>query len=1573
MKKGFLIVIFCFVLGLGHAFSQAFFSTDKATFFDELTAYLNSSTSKQDRDEAAALMTGFAEVWNTHYSGNDAATAIRLYETFHKKSASRAYANIFNLTEVLYRIPSMMSYGDVSNWLTYTDMKAQNSMNGMDKYLSSCRAIFAEKVLSAKGNSKWTLRDARLGFPSKTEFNLTVNGNLALVSAKDESVIKQTQGVYHLDNNRWEGSGGRADWSRFGISGEKAFVILPEHYTLDLDRSEYTIDSVIFNDKQYFQEDILGRFEDKVMLNTPNDKTMFPRVKSYRSDYKIHDILRNVDFEGGIGMMGNQIDVFGGVESKAVFKFRWQQHKIVTAEAKRFVMSQDELLVSDHIALRVYLTDTLETGIETDSIYHNDLGFRYNNKTRTMMIFRSEKDYGDAPFHDNYHGMDIFLEAMYWEIDKNTMEFRRMEGVNPNSEGDLVSTNYFRNEEFKKLRGLDGKHPMVRLDDFLKTNTGADNPDLFLAADFAEYLGFPIEQVISMLLRLQAEGYVEYYADTKTALALPRFYAVVESSRENIDFDVIKLHTATKGRNPNLLLDLNTNEMLVFGITSQVDGYEGAAISLSDRKHVVIVPDMGRVTLTKNHGFHFSGGILAGMFEFFTKDCTFQYDEFAIEMAKIDSLRFYARDGNRVVPINGTLEQLQGHLMIDRGDNKSSRDDTPEYPIFSSDAEGYKFYRHINSGVFHPGNVDSVKTADDLEGKFYYSLYPFVVDSLNDLSMRNVRFDGELVSAGILPNIVEPLVVMDDYSLGFEHKIGKTENDFYPLYDGLGRFHQHVHLSENGFYGKGDLDYQTASFNGDCFMFYMDSVTAITNQFKMVPREDGSLFPMANANALRLKWDIKKPELITETIDNPICMYSDTYFSGKTVLTPEGYSADGKMKFGLTEFDSDHFTLDSRTFVADSANFLLYSSDTSTIAFTATNYRANVNFDAQKVEYDYLNNLSNLDFPMNQFICSLKEAEWDMATNSLHLYNPVETFGDYATATTKEELLAVHNNASKFISLVPEHDSLQFYSMSAEYDMTNYIIHAHDVKIIRVADAAVFPYMHDVDINAESKLEPVNGELLADTLNGFHLYKDAVVNIHSRNYYEAQGVWNYTNAEGTSTPVWMDTIKPVDGITNAHARISDAEGFKLSTQFGFQGDLTLKATEEFGYYDGQFALLAFEETLPEFIDSLTMPVDSLVVGDSSLFIGDEIEDVEHISDEIEELELAEVPEEQPVIEPEETIEIAALNNWFVSETHINPAFIRIPIDMDRIRENDKRMTQGLYYELAIDGGYFGSFLTPKEGRANLDETAVVNGTLWFDTDSLRFVVTDTTLYDTHLDLNSRGVVSGYGSFDLGFDTPLAKFVTHGHYAQYPNDSLTLEGLNIFDAPGFDDKAMEAMAEVYANVGGESIDLTQTPYLHYFRSENSPEQTEERRKAIELEGYPKMESSDFYCNTIVIPDLKMAWNDQLHAFVSVGKIGLGNFGNHIVNKYVDGVVVFDRRLGNITYFFQNDLFMTYINYNSGDGQFQVHCTYSDINQRLSDMKEKYRTRKKDDKQFQYVAVPYESMLDFLNKLKNAGAY
>ena len=1547
MKNRHLLI--CLLLCLTTSgFAQQFFSTDKTTFLEQLTAYLDAAPSKQERDAATAMMPGFAKVWDEYYTANDVRPIVSLCEILRAKSGQHAYSNIFTFTEVLHRMSvTGMSHQDVNNWLCYTEMRYRESAKGFDKYIASCRAVFVDRVLAAKGNSRWELRDARLGFPANDKFNLTItNGTLALCSNKDESLIHNTNGSYDVDSKRFVGNGGRVDWGRFDIPSDKVYADLPERYELNLSRSEYAIDSVVFHDKQYFEDAILSQYEDKVMVNAPNEKTMFPRVKSYRSDYHIKNILKDIDFVGGLGMMGNQIDVFGGMENKAAFIFHKNGAKIASVHASRFLMSVDEILVTDHAAARVYLTDSLTH--EVDSIYHNDLGFRYENQKRKMVLFRSEKGYGAGPFHDLYHGLDIYLETMSWNLDNNVMEFQRMEGVGKTSEGDVVSVNYFRNDEFAMLRGLDGTHPMIRMEKFMKGYADSDNPNFFYVGDLSNYLNFPIEQVISLMLRLQSMGYLEYDAETKSAVVLPRFYDVIESYRENIDYDVIKLHSVTNDKSANIRLDLNTNDLILFGITSTIEGLDGSAVSLSDRKRVVIVPDNGRIVFKKDRDFRFSGGIIAGMFEFFTKDCLFKYDDFSIEMAKVDSLRFYARSENNIIAIDGTLERLQGRLLIDHGDNKSSRIETPEYPIFHSDANAYKFYRNINGGVFNPGNMDSIATVDDLEGKFYYYLYPFVVDSLCDLTMSNVSFNGELVSGGIFPNIEQPLGVMEDYSLGFVHRIGQNDNDSYPMYDGSGRFHQQIHLSENGFYGEGKLDYQTAAFNSERFMFYLDSVTAITNGFKMVPREDGTMFPMASADALKMKWDVFKPELTTETIDNPICMYGDTYFKGKTTLNADGYKADGKMKFGLTEFDSKDFAFDARTFVADSAKFVLYSSDSTTVAFAATNYRADVNFDAQKVQYDYLDANSNLDFPMNHFVCTLREAEWDMASNQLHVYNPVDGNDQYSKATTHEELLAVRDNASKFISLVPEHDSLEFYSTSAEYDMSNYVIHAHDVKIIRVADAAVFPYLHDIEINAESKLEPISGELLADTTHGYHLYKDAMVNIKSRNDYSAQGYWDYQAADGNRTPVRFDSIVPIDGVTMGFAHLPESSEFTLSPQFAFAGDLTLDAAEPLGYFDGHFAVLDFDA--PTIANMLN---DSISVADSA-FIS--------LSDSA----FIEPQPELPLMEP-----VFKEKYWFASSAHIDPNQIAIPIVADSIRKENPNFCVGLYYEQAIDGGYMASFLTPNERRVDMDEVDAFNGVLTYNADSVNFVINDASQYGTNLQIDKRGVICGHGTFDLGMDKGLIDFVCRGAYTQYPNDSLTLKVLNVLQVPIFDDKILEAIAEVYANAEGESIDLTQTHFVDYFRSENDEEMTNNFLRTIELEGYPSMESKDFYCKTIVIPDLKMVWNDALHAFVSVGKIGLGNLGPHVVNKYVDGYVVFDHRLGNITYYFRNDLFMTYINYNCGDGQLQVHATYGDVNTRIYDTKEKNRSIARDGKAFNYVATPYDAMLNFLSNLKYAG--
>ena len=1188
-------------------------------------------------------------------------------------------------------------------------------------------------------------------------------------------------------------------------------------------------------------------------------------------------VFGNIDYIGEVGQSGNSVTITGTKEVPAQLLFKHNGRVIVKLMSHRFLLS-DNNIVSRQTAARVYLYDTVNNTV--DSIYHNDLGFRFIESKDLMLLYRKDNGVGTGPFHDTYHEFDIFLEALYWKRGSDQMEFRRLEGTSGDSEGIIASVNYFRKSDYLKIQALDMRHPMENLNQFLKLYSYDDNR--FDLGDYAAYVKYPMSQVISLILNLQAEGYLEYDKDSRMVTVLPRFFDVIASAHDAFDFDVIKFQTKAYNREPNISLLLSSGDMIVYGIRDYQNEGDSPSVTLSDFKHVVILPRNAFIILKRHRSFKFGGVVMAGMYEFFTNDCLFNYDKFAIEMNEVDSLRFYARFDGKVYPVDGTLERLSGTLFIDESDNKSSVRETPDYPKFSSTSQAYKFYRSINDGVFDLALPADTLTDEDLAGMFYYCIDPFAVERLDNLNSEDVLFKGRLVSGGIFPDIEEPLVVMDDHALGFHHVIGDGQDASLPMYGGLGVFHQEIHLSNEGFFGQGRLDVETATFDAPRFDFYLDSVTAAAHSFTMRENSDGTQFPKASCGPLDLRWDVTEPQLYATTLEEPICLYDSTFFHGTTLLSDQGFQGEGVLSFGLTRFESPHFDFDARSFVADSSDFVLYDEDGQTKAFLAENYRTHVDLAGKKVRYEHLDEHSNLDFPLNQFFCSLNQAEWDMKANNIHLFG----------------------NASEFVSLLPEHDSLSFYSTNADYDMDEYVIHAHEVDKIAVADVEISPWDGNVNIQRNAVITPLDhATIVADTASRQHVFKDAAVSIYSRHDYAALGIKDYLDAEGVATPVFYDVIHPIDGVTEAHAVIPDSLNFMLDPHFGFKGEVTTVATEPFDTYDGFFRL-----------------------------------------------------------EPsclEDTV-------WFASTAEIDPLSVRVPIDMKKVKQARQGLFNGLTYEFGTGGGYHVNFLKPM----NPETVAVTtqNGDLNYDTEHSRFVIKD----EQHsLTLSDRCVTTMEGASNLGFDEGLTHFACFGDYVAYPNDSVTMEVLNVFDVPVFDDEVLADIAAIYASVSGDAINLAQTPYVDYLRAENGEASATALQREMELVPYPAIEENDFYRQTLVIPSLKMVWNPTLRAFVSVGKIGLGSMGGHVVNRYVDGCVMFDRRLGVMNYFFEDELFMTYISYNCGDGQLQVHATYGTVNTRLSDLSEKSRSVKSGNTRFEYVVTPYEAMTDFLTRLRRAG--
>ena len=1474
--KRLLILLVVLALGKSALAQNRPFSSDRDAFFEELTVYLGSATSRADRAEAERLTNEFRGVWNNHYDDAEAAQAIGLYEILRSRTGNRAYYNIFSFTEVLLAAPyNGMTKADLDRFLAYTDHRFATRQTQLDRYLKACRDLFVDHVLGARGATQWVAPNASFTFPTDTACLFEVRQcDLILQSANDQSVIHDTRGSFNLETQLWTGRGGRVDWTRFSLPSSMVYGLVGD-YQINLTTSNYEIGEITLYNKYYSERPCRCSFADAVTSAPPTERTLYPQAIPLGLDEEHGTLFGNVEYLGGIGMLGKSVSFVGTVEHPAQFVFRFNNRMAVRTLSKRFVLS-DNTLNSNQVAARVYLYDTVANTI--DSIYHNDLSFRYNDSRHTMLLFRKNNGVGTGPFHDSYHHYDLFLEAIYWNRDESQMIFRRLEGVGAESEGVIASESYFREADYLRIQALDMTHPMENMNRFLELYAGEDLR--FDINDYANFVHYPVSQVLALMLNLQAEGYLEYDPDTQIVTVLPRFFTVLASDHKTFDYDVIKFRTKVVGRQPNALLMLRSNDLIVYGVRDYQSRVEDPSVTLSDFKHVLILPEDGRVVLQRNRDFKFSGRIVAGMYEFFTKECIFNYKAFSIEMNQVDSLRLRARFDGRVMPVQGVLERFNGTLEIDANDNKSSARETPEYPRFRSNGNAYCFYRHINGGAFDLELPEDTLTEADLEGKFYYRLDPFTVENIDDLNSEDIAYQGRLVSGGIFPDIVEPLVVMEDHSLGLRYVIGDGSTQSLSMFGGKGGFHQELQLSNEGFFGQGRLDVATSSFEAPRFNFYLDSVTASSQSFSMRENDGGVQFPKASCGPLDLKWDLAASQLTTTTLDESICLYDSIYFKGTTMITDDGFHGSGELTFGLTRFDAPDFDFESRSFVADSADFTLYEEDGRTVAFQANNYRTGVDFRSKRTSFEELGEDSHFDFPLNRLSCSLNQANWDMRTNNIHLSGA----------------------PSEFISLLPQYDSLSFLGTHADYDMDSYIVHAHGVASVCVADVEIVPWNQDVDIQRDATLCPLQHAIIvADTANRYYQFKDAAVSIYSRHEYAALGIKDYLDSEGVATPVFYDIIHPVDGVTEAQAEIPDSLDFKLSPWFGFRGRVSLKATEPFEEYKGDFRM------------------EQVCGGDTV---------------------------------------------WFASKADIDPSAVSIPIDMRDVRRRSPSLISGLSYEFGSEVGYRVGFM-----RLTNPETVPVtlqNGELSYDEDRKEFLISD-SLHS--LALSDRCVVTLHNVSNLGFDEGLTQFACYGDFITYPNDSTTMEVLSLFNAPIFDDQVLADIANVYAMVEGDAIDLSQTPYLDYVRVTEGEEAAESLRREMELTPYP--DDNESYRQTIVIPSLKMVWNPALRAYVSVGKIGLGSLGGHTVNRFVDGHVMFDRRLGMVIYYFENGMFQTYISYNFGDGQMQVHATYGTVNSRLSDLSERTRTHRSGNARFEYVVTPYEAMTDFLSRMRRAG--
>lgn len=1147
------------------------FSADSTLFFEEMKVFLTEAR----KDEAKDFMKAFQKSW---YGGK-----------FNEKQRKGVYyiCNVM-LEKKMRPFPDFVNYlNTVESFVTspYQDQESfdvwqeivEKLIGGKSRrdkriyadYIEACYALFAENLIFKSAAVSWMTSNNNYIFEYDTiPVMIFPSTNLRCFSKGDSAVIYNTKGIYYPTEGIWIGDGGKVDWARAGLKPNEVYAEFGK-YTIRMKTPGFEIDSVTFYNTKYFTKPLLGKLTEKVMANVTEEKATYPRFDSYSKRIELKNISENVDYEGGFGMRGAKFIGKGDDEQDAYLHFYREKKKFITIATKVFGINEDRY-ISDIASATIYL--------DGDSIYHPGLNFKFLTDKKELTLFRDNKGIAISPYFNSYHKIDMDFEQFKWNMDDPLIHFGH---VSTKTDAHFESSDFFKLQRYEQLQALDDIHPLVRVRDLsnkLKTTS-------LTLTQLANHLKFSENQTELFLILLANKGFVMYDYKNKVFTVKEKLMNSVMARSGKVDYDVIEFNSNTSQHNAKL--NLLNNELSIYGIKS---------ILLSDSQQVYIFPLHDQIVLKKNRDFTFAGIIRAGKFDFYGKEFAFEYDNFKIQLIQVDSLKMWATTGkkdeygnNILTPVKTVIESMKGTLEIDNPFNKSGVKDYPQYPILTSFKDSYVYYDkpNIQKGVYKRDN-------------FYFKVYPFVIDSLDNMTNEQLQFNGMFVSAGIFPDFEETLALQPDYSLGF---IRKTPPGGYAMYGGKGTYHNDINLSNKGLRGDGKLEYITSTAYSNNFMFHPDSMFAKAQAYDIAEQTTGVEFPSVRGDDVKIQWYPKRDFMWTSSEDKPLKMY-DNYSSlnGRLTLAPNGLTGKGLFSFDKAEMTADLYKFRHIEFESDTADFKLKDEvSTDAITFATTNVQAFITFKDRYGQFRSNGGGSFIEFPQNQYICFMEEFKWFMDNDDIELS---------ASKSAGEDASGVKLEGSQFISTHPKQDSLSFFAPTARYDLRKHIIYANKVRFMQVGDAMIYPDKGELTIYEKAKMKTLeNAKVVASYVTQNHKMYNVTCDVFGKRSFSGNGYLDYVDETGGKQTIYMATIGvDTTGQTYASGAVEPEINFTLSPNYKYHGRVFLQSNNEFMTFKGYTQINHDCEIIPKnwfYFHSEINPEDIYIPIDSVLYDEDD--------------------------------------------------------------------------------------------------------------------------------------------------------------------------------------------------------------------------------------------------------------------------------------------------------------------------------------------------------------------------------
>jgi hypothetical protein len=1144
LKKLSVINLLILILLHGNLFSQVKspFTGDPAKYKEELTAYMGPNLNGEQKATLNAFLSGWD---STAFNRENMTRIIDLTSQFYDRSM-RPVPHFNNFLITLNKFTERrLSAEFLGSWLTGLSELVFNprfSTENIDRYIRNTGLMITDNVLSDVGGLRWKVKNSALKFLHDTVFKVIVtNATLTCYSQKDSTEIYNVSGTYYPEILQFHGTKGKITWEKAGYPKEDVFAEL-NNYFINTSKNNFTVDSAKLMHKTYFKTPVYGLLSDQSTGFASNERANYPRFETYTKEFKLKNIYKGVNYEGGLSFEGATVKGSGTRELPAVVTLSRNDTLFLKIKAGEFIFSKTGL-ISGETSMALYL--------DKDSIYHSNLGFSYNASMGQVNLYRASNPISKSPYYNSFHKLDMYFELLSWDMKESKIILSRARGA-ALGQALFESESFFDANFFMQLAGIDEYHPLVRFKKFAEWYYSQTFP----VKDFATWLNKPLDAVTGMCIDMANKGFIFYDRKFNEITLKKKVDDYLNSFSKKKDYDVLSIMSETKAPVDNAILDLRNFDLTVNGVSG---------VYVSDSQRVAIYPYNKQLVIGKNRRMKFDGVVEAGLFTVFGHDFSFSYDTFKIRLQKIDSINIAVetdkRDsyGNPLVrDIENQIQLTTADLFIDDPNNKSGLRSLKQYPIIDAITYSYIFFDNI------PG-LDSIYPKKD----FYFKIDAFTYENIDHFTSEDMNLEGEFHAGNILKPMRQFLTIQENNSLGFNMNIPE---DGIEVYGTKGKLYNNISMSNKGLIGSGTLKHLSSVTKSEEFRFFPDSMLTQATSFN-IEKDGKGLFPILNSKDVKIKWMIPKDEwLATNDKGNNFNMFDNgTELDGSLKLTPRSLSGEGIVNTTDSRITSNSFGFTTNSIRADTSDYNLKSPSTSGYAFIAENTRTDINFDLKMTRFHLNTDTSVVKFPEIQYICTMTDFIYKHDTRILNMEQKGKS--DSELLTSDKLLRLDFNNLDKptFFATNVIGDTVAFSSWKGSYNVDREYIEAENINYIHIADALIQPENGKITINRRAKINQLQNAVIA--VNNRHLLHSAKIDIESTKRYSGSGVYDYIDENKQVYQINFPEITVDTMVTSARGFVPASQDFKLSPAFSFTGDVNLYAGKDLLTFSGGVGII----------------------------------------------------------------------------------------------------------------------------------------------------------------------------------------------------------------------------------------------------------------------------------------------------------------------------------------------------------------------------------------------------------------